>query len=118
LKWDQLVKIMQTCDLGFKKVPTRMDLVVYYNYALEMGSVKALDKKIATVEQVAEAQKHYYNFVDEEKTIAQEEYIKQKKIYNARQREMSYVDGKISVSKTKNYLCVWVKLFNPACKLA
>ena len=106
LKWDQLVKIMQTCDLGFKKTPSRMDLIVYYNYALEMGSVKALDKKIATVDQVAEAQKHYYNFVDEEKTIAEEEYIKQKKIYNARQREMNYVDGKISVSKTKNYLCV------------
>lgn len=107
LSWDQLVKIMQTCDLGFKKVPSRMDLVVYYNYALEMGSVKALDKKIASVEQVAEAQKHYYNFVDEEKTIAEEEYIKQKKIYDARQREMGYVQGKISISKAKNYLCVF-----------
>lgn len=107
LTWEQLVKIMQTCDLGFKKVPSRMDLVVYYNYALEMGSVKAFDKKIASVEQVAEAQKHYYNFVDEEKTIAEEEYQKQKKIYDARQREMGYVDGKISVAKFKNYLCVF-----------
>ena len=106
LSWDQLVKIMQTCDLGFKKTPSRMDLVVYYNYALEMGSVKALEKKIATVDQVAEAQKHYYNFVDEEKTIAEEEYQKQKKIYDARQREMGYVDGQIAISKTKNYLCV------------
>lgn len=106
LSWEQLVKIMQTCDLGFTKVPSRMDLVVYYNYALEMGSVKALDRRIATVDQVAEAQKHYYNFVDEEKTIAEEEYQKQKKIYDARQREMGYVDGKISISKTKNYLCV------------
>lgn len=107
LSWDQLVKIMQTCELGFKKVPTRMDLVVYYNYALEMGSVKALEKRIASVDQVAEAQKHYYNFVDEEKTIAEEEYIKQKKIYDARQREMGYVEGKISISKLKNYLCVF-----------
>lgn len=106
LSWEQLVKIIQTCDLGFTKVPSRMDLVVYYNYALEMGSVKALDRKIATVDQVAEAQKHYYNFVDEEKTIAEGEYQKQKKIYDARQREMGYVDGKISISKTKNYLCV------------
>lgn len=106
LTWEQLVKIMQTCDLGFKKVPSRMDLIVYYNYALEMGSVKALEKKIASVDQVAEAQKHYYNFVDEEKTIAEEEYQKQKKIYDARQREMGYVDGKIAVSKAKNYLCV------------
>ena len=107
LKWEQLVKIMQTCDLGFKKIPTNMELIVYYNYALEMGSVKALDKKIASVEQVAEAQKHYYNFVDEEKTIAEEEYIKQKKIYNARQREMGYVEGKISMSKAKNFLCMF-----------
>ena len=107
LNWEQLVKIMQTCDLGFKKIPTNMDLIVYYNYALEMGSVKALEKKIASVDQVAEAQKHYYNFVDEEKTIAEEEYIKQKKIYNARQREMGYVEGKISMSKAKNYLCVF-----------
>ncbi len=107
LKWEQLVKIMQACDLGFKKVPSNMDLVVYYNYALEMGSVKALDKKIATVDQVAEAQKHYYNFVDEEKTIAEEEYVKQKKIYDARQREMDYVEGKISMSKTKNFLCMF-----------
>lgn len=105
LKWEQLVKIMQSCDLGFSSVPTRMDLVVYYNYALEMGSVKALEKKIASVDQVAEAQKHYYNFVDEEKTNAEEEYQKQKKVFEARQREMSYVDGKISVSKAKNWVC-------------
>ena len=107
LKWEQLVKIMQTCDLGFKKVPTNMDLIVYYNYALEMGSVKALERKIASVNQVAEAQKHYYNFVDEEKSIAEEEYIKQKKIYDARQREKSYVEGKISASKAKNFLCLF-----------
>ena len=112
LTWDQLVKIMQNCDLGFKKIPSRMDLVVYYNYALEMGSVKALEKKIATVDQVAEAQKHYYNFVDEEKTIAEEEYQKQKKIYDARQREMGYVDGQIAISKTKNYLCVIAMVFS------
>lgn len=102
LKWEQLVKIMQTVDLGFKNTPTRMDLVVYYNYALEMGSVKALEKKIASVDQVAEAQKHYYNFVDEEKTYAEEEYLKQKKLYEARQREMNYVDGQIAVQKAKN----------------
>lgn len=112
LTWEQLVKIMQSCDLGFKKTPSRMDLVVYYNYALEMGSVKALEKKIATVDQVAEAQKHYYNFVDEEKTIAEEEYQKQKKIYDARQREMGYVDGQIAISKTKNYLCVIAMVFS------
>lgn len=106
LNWEQLVKIMQSVDLGFKSTPTRMDLVVYYNYALEMGSVKALERKIASVDQVAEAQKHYYNFVDEEKTIAEEEYIKQKKIYDARKREMGYVDSQISLIKAKNVLCL------------
>ena len=46
LNWDQLVEIMQKCDLGFTSVPSRTDLVVYYNYALEMGSVDSLDKKV------------------------------------------------------------------------
>lgn len=102
LKWEQLKKIMQSCDFGFTHIPSEMDLLIYYNYALAMGSVTALEKKIASVDQVAEAQKHYYNFIDEEKTNAEEEYLKQKKIYEARQREMSYVDGKIAVSKAKN----------------
>lgn len=102
LKWDQLKKIMQNCDFGFIHIPSDMDLLIYYNYALAMGSVTALDKKIASVDQVAEAQKHYYNFIDEEKTNAEEEYLKQKKIYEARQREMSYVDGKLAVNKAKN----------------
>lgn len=102
LKWEQLKKIMQSCDFGFAYPPSEMDLLIYYNYALAMGSVTALDKKIASVDQVAEAQKHYYNFIDEEKTNAEEEYMKQKKIYEARQREMSYVDGKLAVSKAKN----------------
>lgn len=104
LNWEQLVKIMQKVDLGFNKTPTRMDLIVFYNYALEMGSVKALEKKVASVDEVAEAQKHYYNFIDEEKTNAEEEYRRQKKIFDARQREMSYVDGHISAAKAKNVL--------------
>ena len=104
LKWDQLKKIMQTCDFGFTNSPSEMDLLIYYNYAIAMGSVTALEKKIASVDQVAEAQKHYYNFIDEEKTNAEEEYIKQKKLYEARQREMSYVDGKIAIGRTKNVL--------------
>ena len=102
LKWEQLKKIMQVCDFGFAHSPSEMDLLIYYNYALSMGSVTALEKKIASVDQVAEAQKHYYNFIDEEKTNAEEEYLKQKKIYDARQREMSYVDGKLALGKTKN----------------
>ena len=93
---------MQVCDFGFEHSPSDMDLLIYYNYAITMGSVTALEKRLASVDQVAEAQKHYYNFVDEEKTNAEEEYMKQKKIYEARQREMSYVDGKIAVGKAKN----------------
>ena len=104
LKWEQLKKIMQTCDFGFMYSPSEMDLLIYYNYAIAMGSVTALEKKIASVDQVAEAQKHYYNFIDEEKSNAEEEYMKQKKIYEARQREMSYVDGKIALGRTKNIL--------------
>ena len=112
LTWDQLVKIMQTCDLGFSGVPSKMDLIVYYNYALEMGSVTALEKRIASVDEVAEAQKHYYNFVDEAKTTAEEEYQKQKKIYEARLREMGYVDGKISVAKAKNWTSAIMMFFS------
>lgn len=102
LSWEQLKKIMQVCDFGFEHSPSDIDLLIYYNYAITMGSVTALEKKIASVDQVAEAQKHYYNFVDEEKSNAEEEYMKQKKIYEARQREMSYVDGKIAIGKAKN----------------
>lgn len=102
LNWEQLKKIMQFCDFGFLHKPSEMDLLIYYNYAVAMGSVTALEKRIASVDQVAEAQKHYYNFIDEEKTSAEEEYLKQKKIYDARQREMSYVDGKLAMGKTKN----------------
>ncbi len=104
LDWTQLKKIMRSCDFGFESVPSEMDLIIYYNYALAMGSVTALDKRIASVDEVAEAQKHYYNFVDDEKITAEENYMKQKKIYEARQREMSYVDGKIAIGRTKNVL--------------
>ena len=103
LTWNQLIKIMQTCDLGFKTPPTRMDLAVYYNYALEIGSVTALDKRIASVDEVAEAQKHYYNYIDEQKNIAEEAYQRQKKIYEARKREMSYIDGKIASARAVHW---------------
>ena len=32
--WEQLVKIITTCDFGFLIKPTEIDLKVYYNYAL------------------------------------------------------------------------------------
>ena len=95
LSWEQLVTIMQTCDLGFNKVPTAMELVVYYNYALEMGSIEKQEKRIATVEDVANAQKHYYNFIDEAKDRAEENYIRQKRISDRRDAEVKVVDDKL-----------------------
>ena len=104
LTWDQLVNIMQTCDLGFKTPPTRMDLAVYYNYALEIGSVTALDKRIASVDEIAEAQKHYYNYIDDQRIVAEEAYQRQKKIYEARKREMNDIDGKISSARAAHWV--------------
>jgi len=105
LSWEQMVEIMQKCDLGFTQIPTRTDLIVYYNYALEMGSVDSLDKKIATVGEVAEAQKHYYNFVDDAKDRAEEAYQKQRRIVENRRREMGYVDGQLTKIKARNWVC-------------
>ena len=105
LNWEQLVEIMQKCDLGFTSVPSRTDLVVYYNYALEMGSVDSLDKKVATVGEVAEAQKHYYNFVDDAKDRAEEAYQKQRRVVESRRREMGYVDGQLSKIRARNWVC-------------
>ena len=105
LSWEQMVEIMQKCDLGFTQTPTRTDLIVYYNYALEMGSVDSLDKKIATVGEVAEAQKHYYNFVDDAKDRAEEAYQKQRRIVENRRREMGYVDGQLTKIKARNWVC-------------
>ncbi len=112
LSWEQLVEIMQKCDLGFTSVPSRTDLVVYYNYALEMGSVDSLDKKVATINDVAEAQKHYYNFVDDAKDRAEEAYQKQKRITENRQRELGYVDGQLSKMKAKNWICAIMMFFS------
>ncbi|MBQ8451892.1 MAG: hypothetical protein IJ538_03870 [Clostridia bacterium] len=106
LKWDQFVKIMQTCDLGFSAGIDEADLLVYYNYALEMGSISGNEKKLATVNDVAEAQKHYYNFVDEITSNAQDEYLKQHKITLARDREASIADGRLSIIQTQKVLCV------------
>ena len=96
LTWEQLVEIMQKCDLGFEKKPTEMELVVYYNYALEIGSLDSVEKKIASISQVADAQKHYYNFVDEATDRAKNEYLKQHRIAESRAREMSAVDNKLT----------------------
>ena len=81
LSWAQLVKIMSRCDFGFAVIPTEIELKVFYNYALEMGSLDSVNKRVASVSEVAEAQKHYYNFVDKAKDKAEVEYQKQHKVY-------------------------------------
>ena len=99
VSWAQLVKIMQKCDFGFLTVPTEVDLKVFYNYALEIGSLDSVNQKVATVSDVAEAQKHYYNFVDKAKDKAETEYLKQHKIYLNRENEMRNADNELSKLK-------------------
>ena len=57
LSWESLSKIMQKCDFGFSSVPTNSDLLVFYNYAIEMGSISKKDKRIASIDDIADAQK-------------------------------------------------------------
>ena len=97
--WEQLVKIITTCDFGFLIKPTEIDLKVYYNYALEIGSLDSVNQKIATVSDIAEAQKHYYNFVDKAKDKAESEYQKQHRIYENRENEMRNADNELSKLK-------------------
>ncbi|MBR7172640.1 MAG: hypothetical protein IKD36_02480 [Clostridia bacterium] len=97
--WGQLVKIITTCDFGFLTVPTEVDLKVFYNYALEIGSLDSVNQKIATVSDIAEAQKHYYNFVDKAKDKAETEYQKQHRIYENRESEMRNADNELSKLK-------------------
>ena len=99
LSWAQLVKIMTRCDFGFLKIPSEIDLKVFYNYALEMGSLDSVNKRVATVSEVADAQKHYYNFVDKAKDNAEAEYLKQHEVYLSRENEMRNADNALSKLK-------------------
>ena len=111
LTWAQLVEIVHKCDLGFKVPPTNDDLVVYYNYALEMGTINPSERKLATVEDVADAQKHYYNFVDEAKDKAEEAYHRQRRTATMRQSEYDLVSKQLSNIKTKNCIAIIFMLF-------
>lgn len=112
LTWDQFVKIVQKCELGFNKIPTSKELIVYYNYALDIGTISDKERKLATVDDVANAQKHYYNFVDEAKDRAEEEYYRQKRISQRRQEESAVVDNKLSLIKTGNYIAVTMMILS------
>jgi len=106
ISWEQFVQIVQKCDLGFKIIPTREELVAYYNYALEIGTINANEKRFATVDDVADAQKHYYNFVDEATDKAEEKYLRQHRTAMMRQREYSAVGSHMVALRTKNIIAV------------
>lgn len=110
LDWDKFVLIMQKCDLGFENKPTNTDLIVYYNYALEIGSLDSAEKKLASVGQVADAQKHYYNFIDEATDKAKTEYLKQHRIAESRAREMSAIDNKLSGLMTVKCIAFFMQI--------
>lgn len=100
LTWAQFVKIVQVCDLGFENTPSETDLLVEYNYALEIGSLDGVARKLASVDDVANAQKHYYNFVDEAAENAQAEYAKHHTIAVNREKEVDSIDSKLMMLKT------------------
>ena len=95
LSWENLSKIMQTCNFGFVETPTNSDLLVFYNYAIEIGSIAKHDKRVATVDDIADAQKNYYNFVDEAKDRAEAEFLKQHRISKLREKEVVAVHNQL-----------------------
>lgn len=111
LTWVQFVTIMQNCDFGFKTVPTETELLVLYNYALEIGSLDSTEKRLATIDDVANAQKHYYNFVDEATDRAENEYLKYHKLTLSREREATNADNKLSVLKTSKIVSFILMMF-------
>ena len=64
LSWTQVVKIMTTCNFGFNETPTESDLLVYFNYAIEIGSISKKEKTFASVDDIADAQNNYYLWSD------------------------------------------------------
>ena len=96
LSWNALSAIMQKCDFGFESIPTLSDLLVFYNYAIEMGSIAKDDMRIATVDEIADAQKNYYNFVDEATDRAEAEFLKQHRITKLREKEVMAIDKKLN----------------------
>lgn len=96
LSWEMLSKIMKTCDFGFLQPPTDSELLVFFNYAIEMGSIEKRHKRLATVDDIADAQKNYYNFVDEATDRAEAEFLKQRRISKLREKEVRAIDNKLA----------------------
>ncbi len=99
LSWAQFVKIVEHCDLGFNGKVNSTDLLVYYNYALQIGSIDG-EMRLASVSDIANAQKHYYNFIDEATERAHKEYEKQHQISVLREKEAGRVDTKLGYFKS------------------
>ena len=101
LTWEQFVKIINTCDLGFNPVPTENQLAMYYSYAIQIGSISKEKKAFATVSDVAEAQKKYYNFIDDTTEKIEVQYNKQHQIAENRSAEAVDVQKNIDKKKLK-----------------
>jgi len=95
LTWQNLTNIMQSYDFGFAEKPSNNDLLVYFNYAIEMGSISKKDKTLASVDDIADAQKNYYNFIDDATAKADAEYQKQQRITKLREREVNEIKKKL-----------------------
>ena len=101
LTWDQFVTIATNCDLGFTPKPDEQTLAVYYSYAMQIGSISKETKRIATVEDIAQAQKKYYNFIDDTTAKVENQYKKQHEIASRRAREAAHVEKTISQKRLK-----------------
>ena len=101
LTWEQFVKIINTCDLGFNPVPTENQLAMYYSYAIQIGSISKEKKAFATVSDVAEAQKKYYNFIDDTTEKIEAQYNKQHQIAENRSAEAIDVQKNIDKKRLK-----------------
>lgn len=104
LTWEQFVAIIQKCDLGFDPVPNSTQLAMYYSYAKQIGSISKEVKSLATVSDVAEAQKRYYNFIDDTTAKIENQYNKQHQIAENRAQEVMEIENNISKKKIKTAL--------------
>ena len=103
LTWEQFVKIINTCDLGFNPVPTENQLAMYYSYAIQIGSISKEKKAFATVSDVAEAQKKYYNFIDDTTEKIEAQYNKQHQIAENRSEEALDAQKNIDKKRLKTW---------------
>jgi len=115
LTWEQFVSIINKCDFGFDPVPNSTQLAMYYSYAKQIGSISKEVKSIASVEDVAEAQKRYYNFIDDTTTKLENQYNKQHEITENRAQEATEVIYNMSKKKLKTLGILAAMSFGVLC---